>query len=229
MSVLFDVAYQASLVRLVKRNQLVQGNSALEGSRSAAQTSGLGLGGLLATALPASIAVAASVLLFALSSLSIHRIRHESWPELSQRPRRVWRQVHEGLRFVAGNGFLRAVGLAAAAFQFFFAATMTLLLLFLTRELHLTGTAVGLALAATGPGALVGSLALAVAFCFTPQWEAWVSVNADEWFMVALPIAEGFAIISGVVLTVIRREFLTSLGALVAGTALTGGLLWIAL
>ncbi|HEX6448099.1 MAG TPA: MFS transporter [Trebonia sp.] len=62
------------------------------------------------------------------------------------------------MRFVAGNGFLRAVGLAAAAFQFFFAATMTIMLLFLTRELHLTGTAVGLTLAATGPGALAGSL-----------------------------------------------------------------------
>jgi predicted MFS family arabinose efflux permease len=158
MSVLFDVAYQASLVRLVHRDQLVQGNSALEGSRSAAQTGGLGLGGLLATVLPAPIAVASSVPLFALSSMSIHRIRHESSPELPQRPRRVWRQIHEGLRFVAGNRFLRAVGLAAAAFQFFFAATMTLLLLFLTRELHLAGAAVGLALAATGPGALVGSL-----------------------------------------------------------------------
>jgi hypothetical protein len=69
MSVFFDVAYQASLVRLVKRHQLVQGNSALEGSRSAAQISGLGLGGLLATVLPAPIAVASSVPLFALSSL----------------------------------------------------------------------------------------------------------------------------------------------------------------
>jgi MFS family permease len=158
MSVLFDVAYQASLVRLVKRSQLVQGNSALEGSRSAAQVSGLGLGGLLATVLPTPIAVVSSVPLFALSSLSIHRIRHESSPEHLQRLRRVGPQIHEGLRFVAGNGLLRAVGLAAAAFQFFFAATMTLLLLFLTRELHLAGTTVGLILAATGPGALVGSL-----------------------------------------------------------------------
>jgi MFS family permease len=50
------------------------------------------------------------------------------------------------------------VSLASAAFQFFFAATMTVYLVFLTRELHLSGTAVGLALAATGPGAIVGSL-----------------------------------------------------------------------
>lgn len=35
---------------------------------------------------------------------------------------------------------------------------MTVYLVFLPRELHLSGTAVGLALAATGPGALVGAL-----------------------------------------------------------------------
>lgn len=33
LSVFFDVAYQTSLVRLVGRDQLVRGNSALEGSR----------------------------------------------------------------------------------------------------------------------------------------------------------------------------------------------------
>lgn len=48
--------------------------------------------------------------------------------------------------------------LASAAFQFSFAAVMTVYLLFLPRELHLSGTAVGLALAATGPGALLGSI-----------------------------------------------------------------------
>jgi len=104
MSVFFDVAYQASVTRLVERRQLVQGNSALEGSRSAAQVSGVGLGGLLATVLPAPVAIASSVPLFALSSLSIHQIRHEPAPVRPQRHRRVWRQVHEGLRFVVGNG-----------------------------------------------------------------------------------------------------------------------------
>ena len=33
LSVFFDVAYQACLVRLVRRDQLVRGNSALEGHR----------------------------------------------------------------------------------------------------------------------------------------------------------------------------------------------------
>ncbi|PWI07065.1 MFS transporter [Streptomyces sp. NWU339] len=159
LSVFFDVAYQASLVRLVKRDQLVRANSALEGSRSAAQIGGPALGGALVSVLSAPIAAASSALFFTLSFLSIRRIgRHESIPERSERPPRVWRRIHEGLRFVAGDTSLRAVCLASAAFQFFFAAVMTVYLLFLPRDLHLSGTAVGLALSATGPGALLGSL-----------------------------------------------------------------------
>ncbi|MFJ1808315.1 MULTISPECIES: MFS transporter [unclassified Streptomyces] len=159
LSVFFDVAYQVSLVRLVRRDQLVRGNSALEGSRSAAQIGGPALGGALVSLLSAPIAAASSALFFALSFLSIRRIRRvESAPERLERPSWVWRRIHEGLRFVVSDTALRTVCLASAAFQFFFAAVMTVYLLFLLRELHLSGTAVGLALAATGPGALVGSM-----------------------------------------------------------------------
>ncbi|WOX14930.1 MFS transporter [Streptomyces sp. N50] len=159
LSVFFDVAYQASLVRLVTQDQLVRGNSALESSRSAAQIGGPALGGALVTLLSAPIAVASSALFFALSFLSVRRIRRtESVPARSEHPPRVWRLIHDGLRFVVGDSLLRTVCLAAAAFQFFFAATMTVYLVFLPRELRLSGTAVGLALAATGPGALVGAL-----------------------------------------------------------------------
>lgn len=159
LSVFFDVAYQASLVRLVKRDQLLRGNSALEGSRSAAQIGGPALGGALVSLLSAPIAAASSALYFALSFLSIRRIRRiESIPERSERPPRVWRRIHEGLRFVVSESSLRTVCLASAAFQFSFAAMMTVYLLFLPRELHLSGTAVGLALAAMGPGAFLGSM-----------------------------------------------------------------------
>ncbi|MFI6039175.1 MFS transporter [Streptomyces sp. NPDC051315] len=159
LSVFFDVAYQASVVRLVQRDQLVRGNSALESSRSAAQIGGPALGGALVSLLSAPIAAASSALFFALSFLSIRRIRRrESTPRRLERPPRVWRQIHEGLRLVAGDAALRAVCLASAAFQFSFAAVMTVYLLFLPRELHLSGTAVGLALAATGPGALLGAM-----------------------------------------------------------------------
>nr|WP_033415161.1 MFS transporter [Streptomyces canus] len=166
LSVFFDVAYQSSLVRLVKRDQLVRGNSALEGSRSAAQIGGPALGGALVSWLSASVAAAVGAVFFTLSFLSIRRIRRsEAVPELPElpelperRPARTGRRILEGLRFVVGDASLRTVCLASAAFQFSFAALMTVHLLFLPRELHLSGTVVGLSLAATGPGALLGSL-----------------------------------------------------------------------
>jgi len=159
LSVFFDVAYQASLVRVVERDQLLQGNSAIEGSRSAAQIGGPALGGTMMSLLSAPIAAASSALFFVVSFLTISRIRHrESIHVHPGGPQRVWRQIHEGIRFVAGDALLRTVCLASAAFQLSFAAMMTTYLLFLPRELHLSGTAIGLALAATGPGALVGSL-----------------------------------------------------------------------
>ncbi|QXQ95652.1 MFS transporter [Streptomyces sp. WY228] len=163
LSVLFDVAYQASLVRMVRRDQLVRGNSALEGSRSAAQIGGPALGGALVSLLSAPFAAASGALFFAVSFLSLRQIRRpESVPpvcgEQTERAPRVRHRIHEGLRFVAANPWLRAVCLASAAFQFSLAATMTVYLLFLPRALHLPGATVGLALAATGPGALLGSV-----------------------------------------------------------------------
>ncbi|MEV5156757.1 MFS transporter [Streptomyces sp. NPDC053728] len=159
LSVFFDVAYQASLVRLVERDQLLQGNSALEGSRSAAQIGGPALGGALVSLLSAPVAAASGASFFALSFLSIRRItRTEPVPERSARPSRVGRRIREGLRFVTGDPSLRTVCLASAAFQFSFAAVMTVYLLHLPRGLHLSGTTVGLTLAATGPGALLGSM-----------------------------------------------------------------------
>lgn len=162
LSVFFDVAYQASLVRLLERDQLPRGNSALEGSRSAAQIGGPALGGAMVSLFSAPIATAAGAFFFAFSFVSIRRIRrHEARPEQAEGDEgtsRVRRQIQEGLRFVVRNGSLRAVGLASALFQFSFAAVMTVYLLFLPRELHLSGLAVGLALAAMGPGAVLGSV-----------------------------------------------------------------------
>ncbi|MGW7270993.1 MFS transporter [Streptomyces sp. NPDC054864] len=165
LSVFFDVAYQASLVRLLHRDRLQAGNSALEGSRSAAQIGGPALGGAMVSLFSAPIATAVGAFFFAASFLSIRRIRRrEALPERAgraapgERPPGVRREIHEGLRFVVAHTSLRAVGLASALFQFSFAAVMTVYLLFLPRELHLPGLAVGLALAAMGPGAVVGSL-----------------------------------------------------------------------
>jgi predicted MFS family arabinose efflux permease len=113
----------------------------------------------MTSALSAPAAVAAGAVFFVTSFVSIARMRHrEELPPRPHRRPRIHRQIHQGLRFVARDASLRTVCLASAAFQFFFAATMTAYLLFLPRELHVSAAAIGLTLAATGPGALIGSL-----------------------------------------------------------------------
>ncbi|WP_240670621.1 MFS transporter [Actinoplanes solisilvae] len=149
MSVFFDVAYQSFLVRILARDQLQKGNSAVEGSRSAAQLAGPALGGLIATT---AVPLAFLAAFFAISGAALTRVRHREPKHRGDRPR-----LREGLSFVARHRVLRTICLASAAFQFFLAATMTVYLLFLPRGLHLSGAEVGLALAATGPGAIAGS------------------------------------------------------------------------
>lgn len=106
LSVFFDVAYQTSLARLVNRDQLVPGNSALEGSRSAAQIAGPALGGALVSVLAAPVAAASGALLFAMSFLSIRRIRRsEPIPEPTQeRSQRLPQPTQEPRRRPRGSG-----------------------------------------------------------------------------------------------------------------------------
>jgi predicted MFS family arabinose efflux permease len=159
LSVFFDVAYQTTLVRLVRRDQLVQGNSLLESSRSAAQIGGSALGGAMVSLLSATLSMLPNAAFFALSFLSIVRIRrNDPIARDPQERTRTFHQIREGLRLVFSNSSLRAVGLASAAFQVSFAALMTIFLVFLPRTLGLSGFEVGVVLAATGPGAIIGSL-----------------------------------------------------------------------
>jgi predicted MFS family arabinose efflux permease len=156
-TVCFDVAYQASLPRLVQRDQLAQGNSMLESTRSAAQICGPAIGGGLVSLLTAPIAVLASAVLFAFSSLSIGRVRGLGRVETGSSSG-VLPSIRDGLRIVIRDGSLRGIALATCVYQFSFTALTTVYLLFLTRTLDLSGAAIGLVLAAFGPGVLVGSL-----------------------------------------------------------------------
>lgn len=162
-TVCFVVAYQSALPRLVERGGLEQGNAMVEGSRSAARIGGPALGGGAVSLLSPPPAMFASAFFFALSFVSIRRIRRvETTPGKAERAAGVRRQIREGFQLIAAEAPLRAVALSSAAFQFLFAGLMTMYLLFLPRTLHLPGADVGLVLAALGPGALLGSLLASV-------------------------------------------------------------------
>lgn len=157
-TVFFDVAYQSYLPVLVNRDQLVEGNSKLEVSRSTAQLTGPGLAGLLIQVFTAPIAIFLDVLSFIISALCLGLIRRtEPAPSQSTRAPMI-AEIREGLGVVFGNRYLRAIAGCTATSNFFGAAGGALLILFATRDLNLTPAAIGIAFGLGNIGGLGGAL-----------------------------------------------------------------------
>jgi MFS family permease len=160
--VFFDVAYQSYLPSLVDRDQIIEGNSKFEISRSAAQISGPGLGGILVEILTAPYAVLVDAFSFLASGLFILRIRK---PE--ERPERAtnvdgtttsfWQDIKEGLGFVLGNPNLRAQAGCTGTSNFFFSLGFAIYLVFAVRELGLSPGLIGVVFSVGAAGSLVAA------------------------------------------------------------------------
>lgn len=159
LTVFFDVAYQAYLPSLVGREQLVEGNSKLETSRSLAQIAGPGLGGFLVQALSAPTAILLDAVSFLLSAVCLRIIRaSEPAPVPAAAGGGLWRDMREGLNVVLGNSLLRAIAGCTATWNLFGNVIFAVLVLYATRELGLEPVAVGAVFAAGGASALAGAL-----------------------------------------------------------------------
>ena len=154
-----DAAYQSILPTLVAHEDLVEGNSKFELSRSLASIVGPGVGGWLVQVLSAPIAVAVDSVLFFVDAILVSQIRTaEPRPADSTTTRNVWREIGEGLRWVFGNSYLRPIQATSMSFICANSIWSTVYILFLTRELGIEPTLLGLIFAAGGPGALLGSV-----------------------------------------------------------------------
>ena len=161
LTVFFDVSYQSYLPSLVSRQQLVEGNSKLEISRSAAQLAGPGVAGLLVEAVKAPGAVLVDAISFAVSAFYLLRIKAEE-----RAPTRAERQagpgmkqeVKEGLRWVFGNRYLRWIAASTATFNFFANIVFSVYLVYAVRVLDIRPGVLGLVFAVSSIGYLVGAL-----------------------------------------------------------------------
>jgi predicted O-methyltransferase YrrM/predicted MFS family arabinose efflux permease len=155
--VIFDVCYQSYLPGLVSREHLLVANGRLESSRSAAVAGGPALGGVLSQLLGSARAVALDAVGYVVSAVLLWRIR-DTEPVPSPAGRRpVYREVLEGMRFVAGNPVLRTTTGAAAIYNLCYGMMQPLVILLLVTHLRLPGTIVGVLLAAAGVGGLLGA------------------------------------------------------------------------
>jgi MFS family permease len=158
LTVLFDVADQAFLPSLVPREHLVEANSRLETTRSLARLMGPGVAGLLIQALSAPVTVLLDAVSFAISAGLIGCIRRTSCPHPRAGKKSVTTELREGVAFVLGNPYLRAIALCTGSFNLVSSAADALLVLFATRELGLLPASLGLAFSVANVAGVGGAL-----------------------------------------------------------------------
>jgi Na+/melibiose symporter-like transporter len=160
LTVFFDVAYQSYLPALVDSDQLADGNSKLEISRSGAQIAGPGAAGVLIQALGAPVSVLADAVSFVLSALSVSRIKRAEPPiePVHESERLTMRaEIGEGLRYVLGHRSLRLIAGCTATSNYFNSILQVVLLLYLVRTLHWSAGLIGLMFMIANVGFLIGA------------------------------------------------------------------------
>ncbi len=160
-AVVFDVCYQTIVPEIVARAQLVDANSKLQSTYSAARASGPALGGLLIQWLSAPAALLVDALSFAVSVGSLLGLRRRPVREVRREAspgRRLVLDMVSGLRFMLGEPHLRALAVQAALWNFFIASIQAVFVYYAATDLRLSPAEIGLA---TGSGA-IGSFAVSL-------------------------------------------------------------------
>ena len=160
-TVFFDVSYQSYLPALISRADLVEGNTKLQVSGSAAQMAGPALAGFLIQLIGAARAVAVDAASFLVSVLSLWWIRR---PEPAPQPalevgRRGFRfEMWEGIRFVFGNPTIWKIAGSTSTSNLGSSIFFAVYLIFAYRVLHLSPGVVGVIFGAGAVGGLLGAL-----------------------------------------------------------------------
>jgi MFS family permease len=154
-----SVASSAYLPGLVGREHVVEANASLFTSGSAVRVAGPGLAGVLVQVLIAPIALMLDGVSFVVSAACVLLIRR---PELAPNPaarRGVWGEIHEGLYLVLRGRLVRPLAVSLCTYNFFAAIFVTVSTLFMVRDLRLEPAIIGIIMASSGVGAMLGGLA----------------------------------------------------------------------
>ncbi|MEU3397456.1 MFS transporter [Streptomyces filamentosus] len=153
LSVLFEACNATLFAALVPTEDLVQANSLVNGSRSAAWLAGPSIGGVLVQTLTAPVALVADALTYLASAGFLARIGPvEPAPEPVAKG-----HFTEGIRWVVREPSMRALFAASGTVQFFNYMFHTLFVLYVTKDLGLGAGLLGLVLGAGAVGGLLGA------------------------------------------------------------------------
>ncbi len=190
--VLFDSAYPAFFVRLVRRDQYVSANSALSTTRGMSAIGGPAVGGVLIQLLGAPLAILADAVSFLFSSIAIASVRTPPKPQEKASREPYHHRLRLGLSYLRQHRILRASLFASATMNIASIAIQALLVLYATRYLDLDAGQIGLALGIGAAGGLLGAPTagpLAVRIGTGPAIAIGTALSALPF--IALPVAGG--------------------------------------
>lgn len=149
-------AAQIVLTQVVPRARLVEAHAKNALASSGAEVAGPGVAGALIKVVGAPLALLADALLLMISVVILRGVR-----VVEERPRpgrpHFWRDLREGLAFVATHRLLMTLALAVGLWQMCHHAAMVVQILYATRTLGLNEHQVGLCYVGLGLGTIVAS------------------------------------------------------------------------
>lgn len=160
-TVFFDVAYQSYLPVLVERSNLIEGNTKLEVSRSAAQVTGPAVAGFLIQVIGGARAILVDAISFLISALALVAIRKpepEPKPSTAEGKAGFFREMGEGLGVVLKSPILRSIAACTATSNLGSNMLFAMYLIFAYRLLNLSPSVVGIIFGLSSTGWLVGAL-----------------------------------------------------------------------
>ena len=118
LSVVFDIAWNSLFVAVAKREQYVEANSLLNGSRSLSSVGGPALAGVLIELIKAPLALVADAFSFVASALFLARLRAPEAP-IEHDPGSIRSQLSAGLAFLVRDPIMRPTVLSIATVNLF--------------------------------------------------------------------------------------------------------------
>jgi MFS family permease len=224
LAVVFGISYMTLYVAVTRREDYVEANSLLNGSRAFSYVAGPSLGGILVQILSAPATLVVDALSYVGSALFLGRIRAKE-PPLEPAEGGMFGQVKEGMRFIFRHSILRPSLISVTTLNFFNFVFAALFILYATRELHVRAGALGLVLGAGAVGGILGVLVtarLSRRFGVGPAFVFGMVLFPAPLLLV--PLAGGPK--SVVLAMLFTAEFLSAVGVMIlditAGAIITG-------
>ncbi|MFF1659165.1 MFS transporter [Streptomyces sp. NPDC058255] len=157
-TVIGDTGSFSYVPELVPQDSLGKANSRLETSRSVAGVAGPGLGGSLAHAFSAPVALIVDACSYVFSALCLLRVKHsEATSQESESGDPYFKLVSDGLKYVFRTPAIRLLALGPASYNFFAGAVDATAVIYIVRELEISSSAYGFAMAFGAAGGVIGA------------------------------------------------------------------------